>query len=179
MTPELRERAIRIQWLLLDVDGVLTDGSIVFGDTPFELKAFHVRDGSGLQFWRDCGRRAAIVSGRSSPVVERRARELGVDPVYLGRGDKVAALERFLADTGARREAVAAVGDDLADLPVLLSVGVGIAVADACRELREAADLVTVAPGGRGAVREAVEWLLAAQGLWDGVVARHRDRRMA
>lgn len=167
-------RADRIELLLLDVDGVLTDGGVVYADDAAEIKRFHVRDGSGLKFWREAGKRAAIVSGRSSPTVDRRATELGIAPVFQGRSDKLPAFEAILAATGLRPDQVCAVGDDLPDLPVMLRAGLAVAVADACPEVRAAAHYVTSTAGGRGAVREAVEWLMRAQGLWAGVVAKYR-----
>ena len=170
----LAERAAKVELLLLDVDGVLTDGGIVYADDGAELKRFHVRDGSGLKLWQLAGRRAAIVSGRNSPAVARRAAELGVAPVLQGRADKLAAFEALLAETGLRPEQVCAVGDDLPDLPVLRRCGLAVAVVDACPEVRAAADYVTAPPGGRGAVRDAIEWLLKLQGRWAAVVERFR-----
>jgi 3-deoxy-D-manno-octulosonate 8-phosphate phosphatase (KDO 8-P phosphatase) len=167
----LSTRAARIELLLLDVDGVLTDGSIIYADEG-EWKRFHVRDGSGLKFWRESGKRAAILSGRTSHAVTRRAAELGIDPVIQGRSEKLPGLEELLRATGLAAEQVCAVGDDLPDLPVLRRTGLAIAVADACREVREAADYITAAPGGRGAVRDAIEWLMNLQGTWDGVLAK-------
>jgi YrbI family 3-deoxy-D-manno-octulosonate 8-phosphate phosphatase len=174
MTPPLPARAARVRLLLLDVDGVLTDGGIVYADDGAELKRFHVRDGSGLKFWRQAGNRAAIVSGRASAAVTRRAAELGIDPVLQGRGDKLPAFDEVLAATGLLPDEVCTVGDDLPDLPVLTRCGLAVAVADACPEVRAAADSVTTAKGGRGAVREAVEWLLKLQGRWDDVVRAYR-----
>jgi 3-deoxy-D-manno-octulosonate 8-phosphate phosphatase (KDO 8-P phosphatase) len=172
VTPTLTDRIARVELLLLDVDGVLTDGAIVYADDGAELKRFHVRDGSGLKLWQSAGKRAAIVSGRNSLAVTRRAAELGVAPVLQGHADKLAAFEALLADTGFRPEQVCAVGDDLPDLPVLRRCGVAVAVADACPEVRAAADYVTAVPGGRGAVRDAIEWLLRSQGRWESVVAK-------
>jgi 3-deoxy-D-manno-octulosonate 8-phosphate phosphatase (KDO 8-P phosphatase) len=169
-TTDLAARAARVRLLLLDVDGVLTDGRIVYADDGTEVKRFHVRDGSGLKFWRQTGKRAAVVSGRSSPAVDRRAAELGLAPVIQGQGDKLPAFERVLAETGLSAAEVCAVGDDLPDLPVLARAGLAVAVADACPEVRAAADYVTAVPGGAGAVRDAIEWLLQLTGEWDGVV---------
>ena len=169
----LAERAKKVELLLLDVDGVLADGGIVYADDGAELKRFHVRDGSGLNFWRQTGKRAAIVSGRDTPAVARRAAELGIAPVLQGRGDKGPALDEVLAATGLRADQVCAVGDDLPDLPVLRRAGLAVAVADACPEVRAAADYVTAVPGGHGAVRDAVEWLLKLRGEWAAVVARY------
>lgn len=175
MPDSLSDRAARIELLLLDVDGVLTDGGIVYADDRTEIKRFHVRDGSGLKLWRLAGKRAAIVSGRKSPVVDVRAAELGIAPVLQGRDDKLAAFESVLAETGLRPEFVCAVGDDLPDLPVMRRCGLAVAVADACPEVREAAAYVTTVPGGHGAVRDAIEWLLKLQGTWDGLVAAFRS----
>jgi 3-deoxy-D-manno-octulosonate 8-phosphate phosphatase (KDO 8-P phosphatase) len=166
------ERFARIRLLLLDVDGVLTDGRITYTDAGQEIKAFHVRDGSGVKFWQRGGGRVAILSGRSSPAVARRAAELGIDPVVQGADEKLPALRRILSETGLRPDQVCAVGDDLPDLPVLTRCGLAAAVADAAPEVRAVAHFVTTAPGGRGAVREVVEWLMRAQGTWDPVVAR-------
>ena len=171
----LPDRAAKVELLLLDVDGVLTDGAIVYADDGTELKRFHVRDGSGLKLWQLAGRRAAIVSGRNSPAVARRAAELGVAPVLQCRADKLAAFEALLAETGLRPEQVCAVGDDLPDLPVLRRCGLAVAVADAAAEVRAAAHYVTAVPGGRGAVRDAVEWLLKLQGKWDDLVRPYRS----
>jgi 3-deoxy-D-manno-octulosonate 8-phosphate phosphatase (KDO 8-P phosphatase) len=170
----MNERAARIELLLLDVDGVLTDGSITYTDAGEELKRFHVRDGSGLKLWRAAGHRAAIVSGRASPAVTRRAAELGVAPVLQGREDKLAAFNEVLAHFGLPADRVCAIGDDLPDLPVLARCGVAVAVADAAEEVRAAAHFVTVTPGGRGAVRDAIEWLLRQQGRWSGLIERYR-----
>ena len=176
MTPDLAARIEHVELLLLDVDGVLTDGGIVYADDRVELKRFHVRDGSGLKFWQLAGKRAAIISGRRSAAVDHRAAELGVAPVYQGQAEKLPAFETLLAETGFTAEQVCAIGDDLPDLPVLLRSGVRIAVADACAELRAVADYVTALPGGRGAVRDAIEWLLKRQGRWDALLARFNKR---
>ncbi|HEV3385079.1 MAG TPA: HAD hydrolase family protein [Gemmata sp.] len=167
---ELALRAAKIQLLLLDVDGVLTDGSIFYTSEGNEIKRFHVRDGSGLKFWHLAGKRSAIISGRTSAAVERRAAELGISTLLQGQAEKGPAFEMVLRETGFQSEQVCAVGDDLPDLPVLRRAGLAVAVADACPEIREAADHVTSTTGGHGAVREAIEWLLKLQGLWSSVV---------
>jgi len=177
MSDVLVERFTRIRLLLLDVDGVLTDGRVTYTDAGQELKAFHVRDGSGVKFWRRAGGRVAILSGRSSPAVVRRAKELGIDPVVQGADEKLPALRRILRETGMTPDQACAVGDDLPDLPVLTRCGLAVAVADAAPEVRAAAHLVTAAAGGHGAVREAVEWLMRGQGTWDRVVADLRTDR--
>ena len=163
-------RIASIELLLLDVDGVLTDGSVIYGDPIVELKRFHVRDGSGLKLWRMAGKQAALISGRSSPAVDVRAMELGISPVLQGRSDKMPALREILQVTGLKPEQIAVMGDDIPDLPLFLNLGIGIAVADACAELRGVADYVTTVNGGRGAVREAIEWLLKAMNRWDSLI---------
>jgi 3-deoxy-D-manno-octulosonate 8-phosphate phosphatase (KDO 8-P phosphatase) len=169
----LAARAAAIELLLLDVDGVLTDGSVIYATDGTELKRFHVRDGTGLKLWHAAGKRSAIVSGRSSAAVERRAVELGIALVLQRRDDKLAALGEVLAATGLRPEQVCAVGDDLPDVPVLKRCGVAVAVADACPEVRAVAQYVTTAPGGSGAVRELIEWLLKLNGRWAELTARY------
>jgi 3-deoxy-D-manno-octulosonate 8-phosphate phosphatase (KDO 8-P phosphatase) len=174
----LSDRCARIELLVLDVDGVLTDGSIVYADDGVEIKAFHVRDGSGLKLWQREGKRAAVISGRQSRAVEVRAAELGIDPVVQGTPDKLAAYRQLLAAARLAPEQVCFVGDDLPDLPLLCNCGLAVAVADACPEVRAEAHYVTRAPGGRGAVREAIELILRRQGRWQRVVERYRGERL-
>jgi 3-deoxy-D-manno-octulosonate 8-phosphate phosphatase (KDO 8-P phosphatase) len=166
----LRERAAAIKLLVLDVDGVLTDGRITYTEHGVEVKSFHVRDGSGLAFWQRLGGRVAIVSGRTSKTVEVRAAELGIALVIQGAREKRPALERVLAETGLRATDACAVGDDLPDLPLMRACGLAVAVADACPDVRAAAQYVTQAAGGHGAVREVVELLLRTQGRWNELV---------
>jgi 3-deoxy-D-manno-octulosonate 8-phosphate phosphatase (KDO 8-P phosphatase) len=168
------DRFARIELLLLDVDGVLTDGRVTYTDGGEEVKAFHVRDGSGIKYWRRSGKRVALLSGRASPVVNRRADELGIDLVIQGVDEKLVAFRRILSETGLQGEQVCAVGDDLPDLPVLVRCGLAVAVADAVAEVKAAAAHVTMARGGEGAVRETIEWLMHGQGSWDAIVASLR-----
>jgi 3-deoxy-D-manno-octulosonate 8-phosphate phosphatase (KDO 8-P phosphatase) len=174
----LRERCTGIDVLVLDVDGVLTAGEIIYADNGIELKAFHVRDGSGLKVWHQAGKRSAILTGRTSPVVGVRATELGVHRVLQGAADKLAAYRQFLAEWGLRPEQVCFIGDDLPDLPLLRHCGLAVAVADACREAVREAHYVTRAAGGRGAVRETIELILGCQGVWQQVVERYRGERL-
>ncbi len=169
----LAERCRAVEMLLLDVDGVLTEGGIAFADAPgpgedgaVEWKQFHVRDGSGLVAWRRAGKRAGVLSGRASRLVAVRAAELSIAPVVQGAADKGVAFAAILGEVGLCPEQVAFVGDDAADVPVLLACGLAVAVADACPEALRAAHYVTRRPGGRGAVREVVERILRCQGLW-------------
>lgn len=160
-----------VRLLVLDVDGVMTDGRITLDGEHPEPKTFHVRDGLAIRQWISRGGRVAIVTGRSSPAVRARAGELGIDPVIQGAGDKAVALARVLAATGIDAANAAAMGDDLPDLPMLRGVGLPLAPADAVEEVRAVAAYVTGAPGGHGAVREAIEHLMRASGAWDSVVA--------
>jgi 3-deoxy-D-manno-octulosonate 8-phosphate phosphatase (KDO 8-P phosphatase) len=175
---ELHQRSAAIQMLVLDVDGVLTNGGIIYTDNGLELKIFHVRDGSGLKLWHQAGKRSAIITGRISRVVDRRAAELGISRVIQGAGDKLEAYRQLLAETGQKPDQVAAVGDDLPDVPVLHHSGLAVAVWDACAEARQAAHYVTQARGGQGAVRETIELILRSQGLWQTLVERYREARL-
>ncbi|MFM9996017.1 MAG: KdsC family phosphatase [Phycisphaerales bacterium] len=159
-----------ITLLALDVDGVLTDGSIVIDDDGRETKRFNVRDGFGIALWRKLGFTVAIITGRKSLVVEHRARELGIDPVIQGSTDKSASLDEVLARTGIAAANAAFVGDDWPDIPAMRRVGYPIAVGDADPRVKAIARYVTTLPGGRGAVREAIEHLLTLQGLMERAV---------
>jgi len=166
----LAERCAGIELLIVDVDGVLTDGAIIYGENGVEVKAFHVRDGSGLKIWQRAGKRAALITGRSSGVVAIRAAELGIAPVFQGAAEKLPAYRAILKETGVQPRQVCYLGDDVPDLPVLLHSGLAAAVADACTEVRAAAHYVTGAAGGRGAVREVIELILRCQGSWRPIV---------
>jgi 3-deoxy-D-manno-octulosonate 8-phosphate phosphatase (KDO 8-P phosphatase) len=168
-TKSLADRCRGIEALILDVDGVLTDGRIVYSDHD-ELKFFHVRDGSGLWAWRRTGREAVILSGRSSRAVVRRAQELGVTRILEGIADKTSAYERLLSEAGWQTEQVACIADDFPDLGLLHRCGLAVAVADACFEVRSAAHYVTKTAGGHGAVREVIELILRVQGRWHEIV---------
>jgi 3-deoxy-D-manno-octulosonate 8-phosphate phosphatase (KDO 8-P phosphatase) len=172
--PDLRARCAAIDLLIVDVDGVLTDGGIIYSDDGAELKQFHVRDGSGLKIWQFVGKRSALITGRRSKVVEVRAAELGIDPVIQGAPEKMPAYRDLLRTGGWRTEQVCYVGDDLPDLPLLRNCGLAVAVADACPEVIAEAHYVTTARGGRGAVREAIELILRCQGHWQTIVERFR-----
>jgi 3-deoxy-D-manno-octulosonate 8-phosphate phosphatase (KDO 8-P phosphatase) len=170
----LIDRLRAIEWLVLDVDGVLTDGGIVYDNHGVEQKRFHVRDGSGLKIWHHVGKRSAIITGRTSELVKVRAAELGIAPVVQGAAEKLPAYRRLLGEIGGRPEAICAIGDDVPDLGVLANSGLAVAVADACPDVRRFAHYVTRAGGGCGAVREVIELVLHAQGLWQPVVERFR-----
>ncbi len=171
MTQTLDERLANVDLLVLDVDGVLTDGRVIYSDRGAEVQAFDVRDGTGLALWRRAGKRAAAITGRGSDALRRRADELGLSPLIQQVRDKAVAFADLLKELKVDPSRVIAIGDDLPDLPVLKRAGVAVAVADACPEVREAADFVTTAPGGRGAVREVIERVLKAQSRWQELVA--------
>jgi 3-deoxy-D-manno-octulosonate 8-phosphate phosphatase (KDO 8-P phosphatase) len=176
--PTLQARCAAIELLVVDVDGVLTDGGIVLGSGGLELKQFHVRDGSGLKLWHQAGRRTALISGRSSVAVEARAKELGIGWVFQGAAEKLPAFRLALSMAAVGPEAVCCVGDDLPDLPALQLCGLAVAVADACAEVGAQAQYVTQAPGGRGAVREVIELILRAQGAWAPLLERLGSARI-
>ncbi len=160
-----------IELLCLDVDGVLTDGGIRLDDRGVETRRFHVHDGLAIKIWMKLGYRAAILSGRTSPAVQRRAEELGIPHVIQGLDDKAAAFRTLLGELSLDASRAAVLGDDLPDLPVLRLAGYPMAVADAVAEVREPARYVTSRPGGHGAVREAVEHLLKAKDRWQEALA--------
>jgi 3-deoxy-D-manno-octulosonate 8-phosphate phosphatase (KDO 8-P phosphatase) len=178
LTTALQARCAPIETLVLDVDGVLTGGGIIYGDSGVELKAFHVRDGSGIKLWRRLGKRAAIITGRSSRVVDIRAAELGVEPVVQAAEDKFAGYRQLLAQVRVRPEQVCVIGDDLPDVPLLRNCGLAVAVADACPEARAEAHFITQARGGHGAVRETIERILHCQGAWQAIVEEYRRQRL-
>ena len=169
----MHSRLVRVRLLLLDVDGVMTDGRIVFDDRGGEIKAFDVKDGHGLKLLQRAGIRIGIITGRQSPVVERRAAELGIELVYQGAKDKLVPFREILQRTGLDPEAVAYVGDDIVDLPILRLVGFAATVADAHEEVKPHVHYVTERPGGRGAVREICDLLLKETGRWESVTGQY------
>lgn len=167
----LLERARRVRLLALDVDGVLTDGRLYYDHTGHEMKAFHVRDGLGMKSLQRHGVRLAIITGRTSPVVAQRARELGVDFVHQGRDDKLHAFRELLDAAEVEEQAVCYAGDDWLDIPVLDRVGLAVTVADADTLVKGRVHWVTTRPGGHGAVREICDLVLHAQGHDRAVLA--------
>lgn len=160
----------RIRLLAMDVDGVLTDGRLIYDAQGQELKAFHIRDGLGIRLAQAGGLTVAFITARESAIVASRARELGVAEVHQNVLDKAGQLGEIARRRGLALAEVAYLGDDLNDLRAVQAAGCGIAVADAAPELRALADHVTVTPGGQGAVREAVTAILQAQGTYEQVV---------
>ncbi len=168
-----------IQLIVLDVDGTLTDGVIHYDSAGGEHKHFHVADGLGIVMAQAAGLRVAVLSGRRSPVVERRMAELGVEDVIQASGDKAAALRVLMARHGLSPAQVAFVGDDINDLPAFEVAGLKIAVADADALVREQADFVTPRPGGHGAVRDAIDEILRRAGRLEEAVAAYLARAAA
>ncbi len=164
MTPDLRARARSIQLLILDVDGVLTNGRLYYGANGDELKAFHIRDGLGLKMLRTTGIEVAIVTGRISRAVELRAENLGVPYLFQGVSNKLSVFEQLLKRLNLTPDAAAAMGDDLPDLPVLRRCGLAACVPEAPTLVRKHSHYIAETPGGAGAVRELCELLMAAQG---------------
>lgn len=163
----------QVQLLLLDVDGVLTAGEIIYSDNGEQLKIFNVKDGMGIRLLRDAGIQTGIVTGRSGQALRHRCKNLGVELIFDGTRDKALVLPNIEKKTGVAADRMAFVGDDLADLPIMRRVGLPIAVADAHPEVKRVARIVTLVPGGRGAVREACEMILKAQNRWDDLLEKH------
>lgn len=166
----LEQRCQPIELIVADVDGVLTDGRVVVDNQGIETKQFHIRDGMGVRLWQKAGYRFGVITARSSHVVKVRAADLNIQIVRQGTNNKLATMREIAAELGLAVEQVCYIGDDLPDLPVVRAVGLGIAVADACEELRRAAHHVVQASGGAGAVREVVELILKTQRRWDDVI---------
>jgi len=174
---EVQERAARVRLLLMDVDGVLTDGKLYYvpdGDgSVFETKGFDSQDGIALQWLHWKGIRAGLISGRVSRAVEERARQCRFAFVYQGHIEKIPILEEILARAGVGPDEVAYIGDDLTDVVVMRRVGLAVAPANARPEVKRCAHYVTAAEGGRGAVREAIEMILRAQGRWEDLLDKY------
>jgi 3-deoxy-D-manno-octulosonate 8-phosphate phosphatase (KDO 8-P phosphatase) len=168
-----REKARDIKLLILDVDGVLTDGKIVYTDRGEEAKAFDVKDGHGLKLLMRAGIPVALITGRSSPAVEHRARDLGITRVYQKEINKIEAYEELRRAENLRDEEICVVGDDLPDLPILRICGFSVAVADSAEEVKREVDYVTNKEAGKGAVREVCDIILKARGLWGAVTDRY------
>ncbi len=172
---KIRRRAQRIKLLLLDVDGVMTDGGIVMNHEGEEIKRFDVRDGHGIRLLMSAGVQVGLVTGRSSRVVTHRAKDLGIRLVYQKAYNKLVAYQKIKTKTGLSDPEIAYVGDDIVDLPVLRRVGLAMAVKGAEENVKRRVDYVTKQRGGRGAVREVVELLLRAQGRWQKLVKKYYE----
>jgi len=170
---DIEARARRVRLLALDVDGVLTDGRIHYTSAGEEMKSFSILDGLGIKLLRRAGVQVAVITARRSPMVDRRVAELGIEHCLQGREDKLEALRELIAPLHITLDEVAYMGDDLPDLRAILSVGLGLSVANASSEVAKRAPWRSAARGGDGAVREACEMILRARGAWDEVIGRY------
>ena len=171
--PEVIQRASKISLLVLDVDGVLTDGRIVYADYGDELKFFNVQDGAGLVFWHRVGLKSAILTSRTSRLLKRRAKEMHVNFLAQGKLLKLPTYEELLRRFRVSDQEVCAIGDDLMELPILRRVGLAVAVSNAVEEVKTISHYVTKRSGGAGAVREVVDIILKAKGLWEHLLQRY------
>ncbi|SDD81244.1 KdsC family phosphatase [Sporomusa acidovorans] len=162
-----------IRLIIFDVDGVLTDGHIIFGQDGEALKAFHCQDGMGISLAHKAGLRTAIITGRESQIVYKRATELKIGDIHQAAADKVAALRALMEKYSLTLEQIAYIGDDINDLPVMVQVGLPCAVANAVPEVKAAAKFISARPGGNGAVRDSIEFILKAQKIWERLVAEY------
>jgi 3-deoxy-D-manno-octulosonate 8-phosphate phosphatase (KDO 8-P phosphatase) len=165
-----------IDFLVLDVDGVLTDGRIVYDSRGQELKFYHSLDGQGIRYWLRAGHEAAILTGRSSPAIRQRAKEVGIQAIYEDATDKWPVFEKMLKRFKRTPDRVCYVGDDLVDIPSMSHAGLAVAVANAVDEVKRVAHYVTRRPGGSGAVRETVELILKYQGRWAALMNRYQEQ---
>lgn len=174
-TEALIEKAKKLKLLILDVDGVLTDGKLFFDNQGNEYKSFHARDGHGIKLLRQTGVEVAVISGRKSASVALRMQNLGIEHVYQGHEHKVAAFNEIIEKLAITPEQAAHVGDDVLDLPVMIRAGLAIAVNDANFAVKQRADWVTTLPGGQGAVREVCDFIMQAQGTFDSVLSTYLE----
>jgi len=173
MTDKPKAKLADIKLLVLDVDGVLTDGTLTINGDGSESKSFNSLDGHGIKMWRRAGLKVGFLSGRLSGPTKYRAEQLGVDYVFEDCHDKLPVMEKLLGEAGLSANEVAYIGDDLPDLPVIRYVGFGVAVANAVDEVKQYADYVTSRPGGSGAVREVIEYILRDSGKWEQLLKRY------
>lgn len=171
----IEQKAAKIRLLILDVDGVLTDGKIIVDDKGDEIKNFDVQDGQGLKFLLKAGLEVAIISGRESRAVDCRAKGLGITEIFQGIEDKKSALNRLIQDKGLKIDEVCCIGDDIPDIPMFSQAGFSIAVSNAVPEVLKAADFITKSKGGDGAVREVCELILKTQGKWVDIISNFVD----
>jgi 3-deoxy-D-manno-octulosonate 8-phosphate phosphatase (KDO 8-P phosphatase) len=169
---ELEKRLKGIQMLLLDVDGVLTTGEIIYTDSGEQIKIFNVKDGLGIRMLKEAGIQVGVITGRKGKALRHRCQNLGLTLVFDGARDKIKAMKKIAGETGIPLESMAFIGDDLPDLSVMQKAGLAVAVADAHEMIRHIAHVTTRAKGGRGAVREICEAILKAQNKWDDLIDR-------
>jgi 3-deoxy-D-manno-octulosonate 8-phosphate phosphatase (KDO 8-P phosphatase) len=166
----------QIDLLVLDVDGVLTDGGIIYDSRGGDIKRFDVQDGQGVRYWLRAGHQAAVLSGRGSRTIRRRANEIGIENVFEDAKDKLPVFEKILKRLDLTADRVCYMGDDLVDLPVMARVGFAVATPGAVDEVKRVAHYVTKRPGGHGAVRETIELILKYQDRWQDICRRYQDQ---
>jgi len=169
----MKKRLANIELLLLDVDGVLTDGDITYSDSGEQIKSFNSKDGLGLRLLMDSGVGVGIITGRKSKALEYRCKNLGIGLLFDGIKDKSKVLDKITLQTGIATRNIAFVGDDLIDLPVMKRVGFSFCVSDASCDVKNHSDIITSQKGGHGAVREICESILKAKGLWDSILNKY------
>jgi 3-deoxy-D-manno-octulosonate 8-phosphate phosphatase (KDO 8-P phosphatase) len=178
ITPALKKRAAKIKVVLMDVDGTITDGSVTLLSQPdgsaLEIKTFDAHDGQGMTLGRTAGLRLGVITGRESPALRRRMREMSVEFVYEKQPQKIAAYEEILKKAAVTEDEVAFLGDDLPDLTVMKRVGLAVAVGDAVDEVKRAAHYTTARSGGKGAARELIELILKSKGIWEEMIDKAR-----
>jgi len=170
---KLKEKIKKIKLILLDVDGVLTDGSIIVGESNQELKIFNIKDGLAIKLALAGGIAVGIISGRSSKAVKRRADELDIKILYQGQPDKLKVYDQIKNDLGLTDDQIAVIGDDLNDIKLLQQAGLSCTVNDACDEVKAKVDYITKYPGGKGAVRDVIEMILKGQGKWEALIQKY------
>jgi 3-deoxy-D-manno-octulosonate 8-phosphate phosphatase (KDO 8-P phosphatase) len=173
MQDELKQRILPVRMMIFDVDGVLTDGGVIYTDDGSEIKRFDVQDGHGIKLLQRAGIEVALISGRACRAVEQRALGLGITRVYLGSTVKIEAYEQILADTDLKEHETGFMGDDLIDIPVMRRAGFAVAVPNGAPHIFPYAHYITRASGGRGAAREVCEMILQVQGRWKSVMERY------
>ncbi len=171
---KLETRCQAVELILSDVDGVLTDGGVIFDNQGIEIKKFHIRDGLGIKLWQRAGYKFGIVTARNSHIVKVRAAELGIDIIRQGFEDKLPTIREIMSQLRISPDQVCFIGDDLTDLAAINLVGLGVAVADASAEVCAAADYVTRLGGGKGAVRETIELILKAKNRWVDLIRKYQ-----
>jgi 3-deoxy-D-manno-octulosonate 8-phosphate phosphatase (KDO 8-P phosphatase) len=178
ISPALKKRAAQISLILMDVDGTMTDGSVTLlsqnDGTALEIKTFDAHDGQGLTLAQTAGLRTGCITGRESPALLRRAHEMKMEFIYMTQPVKMPAYEEIIQKAGVSDSAVAFIGDDLPDIPLLRRVGLAVAVGDAVPEVKKVAHYTTKALAGRGAVREAIELILKSKGIWEAMIDKAR-----
>lgn len=175
MTAAASEKARQVSMLIIDIDGVLTDGGLQFDNRGEEYKTFNSLDGHGIRMLLDCGIEVAVITGRQSNIVNHRMGDLGVTHIYQGHRDKLPAFDKLVQDSGREAAQIAYIGDDLPDLPIMQRVGFAIAVQNAHGFVKQHCDWVTSASGGHGAVREVTDFILHAQGLLEAKQNRYLE----